>query len=304
MKALASFVMRGPVRATVILAMASALPLIGIFIGILSSACVGLITLRQGGPAGIKVMLYATLSSGLLMMVILKTPELALVFLLVFWLPIGLLSMLLRSIRSLDFTVQVSVVMGLLVVLLQYLFLEGAPAEYWHKQLTPMAQRFIDAKLLEPSNSEEILKQLSEMMCGVIAVALLMHLLASLFVARWWQAMLYNPGGFAKEFHQLRLHNLIGLLGGGALVSILLPSGTIPVFLTCLGAIFLVPLFLQGLAVVHGVLKHTHSTQLWLVLTYGVLVIFMPQMVLFLIGIGLADIWLDFRARIEISKNG
>ena len=26
-----------------------------------------------------------------------------------------------------------------------------------------------------------------------------------LFVSRWWQAMLYNPGGFGEEFRQLRL---------------------------------------------------------------------------------------------------
>ena len=37
-------------------------------------------------------------------------------------------------------------------------------------------------------------------------------MIAMLFLARWCQAALYNPGGFRKEFHQIRLSQTAGAI--------------------------------------------------------------------------------------------
>ena len=34
-----------------------------------------------------------------------------------------------------------------------------------------------------------------------VVAAEALTILSALFIARWWQAMLYNPGGFQQEFH-------------------------------------------------------------------------------------------------------
>jgi flagellar biosynthesis protein FlhB len=273
------------------------------FIGILSSASVGLVTLRLGSLAGARVILLSTLACAVLMGLTFGNPLPALGFLLVLWVPVALLGWLLRQSRSLDLTTQVGLAFGILAILVQYISM-GEPATFWREYLGPMAQRFIEAGLFDRAQSVEVIEQLSSMMCGLVAVGFLLQLLFSLYVARWWQAMLYNPGGFATEYHQLRMHRLVGVAGAATMLLALLPEQTYPAFIGCLGTVFLGLMFLQGLAVVHCLLKDRKSTQLWLVMTYLMLIVFLPQMVLALVCTGLLDIWIDFRTRFRSGLSG
>ncbi|MES9850395.1 MAG: DUF2232 domain-containing protein [Candidatus Thiodiazotropha sp. L084R] len=302
MKALASFVMRGPAQSAMVSTVLAMLSIIIPFIGVFSSASIGLVTLRLGGLAAGKVLLISTLASSALMGLIFGNPLPALGFLLVLWIPVTLLGLLLRNTRSLAFTAQAGLAFGILAILMQYISM-GDPVTFWRKYLEPMAQRFIEAGLFDQAQSVQVLDQLSQMMCGLVAVGFLLQLLLSLFVARWWQAILYNPGGFSTEFQQMRLHRLVGVAGAAAMLLGLLPENAYPAFVGCLGAVILGLVFLQGMVVVHGLIKGTKSAQLWLVLTYLMLIIFLPQMVLVLISIGLLDIWIDFRSRFK-SKTG
>jgi len=141
-------------------------------------------------------------------------------------------------------------------------------------------------------------------MCGVVAAGILLQLLFSLYLARWWQALLYNPGGFGAEFHQLRLYRLVALPGAIILILWLLPGVELAAAVNCLGALYLSLFLLQGLAVAHGVFGGMKSPQRWLVVTYMMLFVFMPQMVLALAVIGLLDVWIDFRARFRHTQGG
>ncbi|MCU7901941.1 MAG: DUF2232 domain-containing protein [Candidatus Thiodiazotropha sp. (ex Lucinoma aequizonata)] len=292
---MASFVMRGPSQSAMATTALTMLSLIFPFVGMLGSACVGLVFLRQGGKDGSKTLLLSTMAAALLMGVIFNNPLPALGLLLVLWTPVGLLSIVLRNTRSLSLTTQVGIGFGLLAVVVQYISL-GEPAEFWQGYLQPVGQRFVDAGLFNQAQSLQVIEQLSTVMCGAVAVVFLLQLVCSLYLARWWQATLYNPGGFAIEYHQLRVHWVVGLIGASAM---LIPDEMAPAALNCLGATFLGVLFLQGLAVAHGVFKGMKSAQLWLVLTYLLLIVFMPQMVMLLTSIGLMDVWIDFRARFK-----
>ncbi|MCU7948064.1 MAG: DUF2232 domain-containing protein [Candidatus Thiodiazotropha sp. (ex Cardiolucina cf. quadrata)] len=303
MKALASFVMRGPSQSAMATTVLTMLSLIFPFVGMLGSACVGLVFLRQGGKAGSKTLLLSTLAAALLMGVIFNNPLPALGLLLVLWTPVGLLSIVLRNTRSLSLTTQVGIGFGLLAVVVQYISL-GQPAEFWRGYLQPMGQRFVDAGLFDQAQSLQVVEQLSTVMCGAVAVVFLLQLVCSLYLARWWQATLYNPGGFAIEYHQLRVHWVVGLIGASSMLLMLMPDEIAPDALNCLGAVFLGVVFLQGLAVAHGVFKGMKSAQLWLVLTYLLLIVFMPQMVMLLTSIGLMDVWIDFRARFKNKQSG
>lgn len=303
MKAVASFVMRGPARSAMVATVLAVLSIIIPFIGVFSSASVALVTLRLGGLATAKVLLLATFACAVLMTLIIGNPLAALGFLLVLWIPVVLLGLLLRNTRSLALTTQAGLVFGLLAILVQYISM-GDPATFWREYLEPMSQRFIEAGLFDQAQSVEVLDQLSRMMCGLVSVGFLLQMLLSLYVARWWQAILYNPGGFAEEYQQMRLHRFVGVAGAAALLLGLLPEQSYPAILGCMGAVVLGLLFLQGMAVIHGLVKRIKSAQLWLVVTYLMLIVFLPQMVLVMISIGLLDIWIDFRARFKSQNSG
>ncbi|MGD8910987.1 MAG: DUF2232 domain-containing protein, partial [Chromatiales bacterium] len=63
------------------------------------------------------------------------------------------------------------------------------------------------------------------------------------------------------------------------------------------GLVLVSVFLLQGLAVAHGVFGAMRGSQRWLVATYVLLLLFLPQMATVLVTVGLLDVWIDFRGR-------
>jgi len=53
---------------------------------------------------------------------------------------------------------------------------------------------------------------------GLVAWWIALSALMGVFIGRWWQALLYNPGGFRQEFHLLRLAPTVSLPCAAALI--------------------------------------------------------------------------------------
>ncbi|RDH85775.1 MAG: DUF2232 domain-containing protein [endosymbiont of Escarpia spicata] len=296
MKGLASFVMRGSSQAVMVTTVLAMLSLILPLLGIVSAAVVGLVTLRQGAGAGLKISLFATIACGVMMGVAFGNPLPALGFLLLQWLPLCLLGVMLRSNRSLSLTTQTALAFGVLAIVAQYLMF-GDPVAQWKEQLQPLAEQFEQAGLFDSTQSGDVVERMAGWMAGVIAAGIFLQLAFSLFLARWWQALLFNPGGFREEFHSFRLQKAFAVLGIPVLVVLLVPAEQTPELARYLGLLLMAILFLQGLAVAHGSLAGRSSGQLWLVGLYFLLIVLMPQFVMVLTTIGLMDIWVDFRVR-------
>jgi hypothetical protein len=302
MRVLASFVMRGLSQAVLATTALALLSLILPLFGILSAAAVGLVTLRQGAKYGLGVSLLATLACGLFIWVGFGNPLPSLGFLIVQWMPILLLGLVLRSSRSLSFTIQTGLAFGVLAIIGQYLLLAD-PVVYWQAELRPLVEQLVRADMLSQASVDAVLQQLAGWMSGVLAAGIFLQLICSLLMARWWQSLLYNPGGFRAEFHGLRLHRLFGVVGLPALIILLLPSSQVPALIGYLGVLLLAILFFQGLAVVHGVLAKAGSGIIWLVGLYLLLMLLPPQAVMVLASVGLLDIWIDFRSRYERNRS-
>ncbi len=283
---------------TVLALLSILLPLIGI----LSAASVGLVTLRNGAKSGVIVSLLATLTCGLFMAVSFGNPLPAIGFLLLQWAPAVLLGLFLRGSRSLDLTIQLALAYGLLVILGQYLAL-GDPAEFWQTQLQPLVEQLVNAGVLDQASRDLVLAELAGWMSGVLAAGLYLQLVCSMLVARWWQALLYNPGGFREEFHRLRLHKVLGVVGIAAIAVLLMPSQSVPEILRHLAILLSAVLFMAGLAVAHGVLGKIGSGGIWLGVMYFLLILLLPQVAMVLATLGLMDIWIDFRARLERPRS-
>jgi hypothetical protein len=296
MKGLASFVMRGPSQAVLAATALALLSLILPLFGILSAAVVGLVALRQGLMPGLLVAGFATLASGVFTAFAFGNPLPAIGFLLLQWLPVTILSLFLRNSRSFDQSIQLALVFGLLAIIVQYL-LPGSPAEFWNGQLQVLVTQFEESGLMDRASAEAVAGQIASWMGGILAAGLFLQLVFSLLMARWWQALLFNPGGFQAEFHGFRISRILGAIGLAAVALLVVPTPEMPELFRYLGVLMMAILFLQGLAVAHGILAKTGSPQAWLVVLYLLLIFLMPQAVMVLATIGLVDVWIDFRAR-------
>lgn len=192
--------------------------------------------------------------------------------------------------------VGVAVVLGLHALL-------GAPAEWWAEFIGEVvAPGDADGLLAGETDPEGLVDRAAMMMTGVLGGALFLSLTLSLFLARWGHAVLENPGGFRNEFHGLRLPPaaVVAALLVIGLAALQIPgiAGLAVDLAVLAGSAFLV----AGVALVHGLLGATGSHGAWLIAFYGVLVIFLPQAVLLVAGMGLVDGLADFRSRLAASR--
>lgn len=130
---------------------------------------------------------------------------------------------------------------------------------------------------------------------GVMASSLQLVCLLCLMLARYWQALLYNPGGFASEFRALRLSPAVALLLlTGALLAPQLGVGA-----TMFGPLCSVPLLVAGVALGHGLVALKRLSGAWLVALYLTTLLFGNLICL----LAVLDSLFDFRGRLA-RKNG
>ncbi|CBL45968.1 hypothetical protein HDN1F_23850 [gamma proteobacterium HdN1] len=119
-----------------------------------------------------------------------------------------------------------------------------------------------------------------------------MSAVIALFVARSMQARLYNPGGFRQEFHGLRMIPSLSALCVAPLLLIQLwPDAE------AAAGLFLIPLLLAGIALVHGIIGRKKLGSAPLVVMYLGLVLIAPVVTPVLLLVALADSFFDFRNR-------
>jgi len=296
MQALASFVMRGRSQAALVAAVAALLSLMVPLAALISSAAVALVTLRQGAREGLLVGIFAGLASGLLAFAALGSPAPAVGFALALWLPVWLTALGLRHGRSLSLTVQGSALIGLAILVGLHLKI-AEPAVYWAELLEPVRASLVSGEILDEAGSQALVGQLARWMTGIFAASFYFQVLLALFIGRWWQAALYNPGGFGAEFRVLRLHPAAGLLGAASFVAFYLTgeAGWSAELVLLVSPLFL----LQGIAVVHALATSFRLQRAWLIGFYALLVLAMPHAELLVAGLGFADIWTDIRAKLR-----
>ncbi len=296
MRALAGYITQGRLQAALVAVVAAALSLIIAPLSYVSGAAVALYTLVFGAAAGLQVIGIATavvLGVGL---VAGGGGVVGLAYLVGVWAPVWVVAEVLRRTVSLSSALLVAGLLGGAVVALFHLLLAD-PGAWWQEQMGRILQQFQEqGAALDPA-AMEVLGDMAFMFTGVIGAAMVLSLAATLFIARWWQAILYNPGGFQQAFHALRLDPRLVwvalLLFAGAVMT---PAGAAPVALHLLmvvAALFL----LQGLAVVHGGLGRLDLHAVWLVGFYFLLVL-VPHVVLAMAALGFLDRWLDVRGRL------
>ena len=269
-------------------------------LSILSAAVIGLVTLRKGLQEGMLTLVLSGLACALLALLLFSQTLTIIGYVLLMWVPIWLLGGVLRSYPALGLALTVALLLGLLAILGQYLQSQD-PAEAWQTVLKPFIDSLVESQLVQPDVSGQLLAAMSTWMPGAIAAGFLLQAMAALFLARWWQALLYNPGGFAAEFHQLRLPRVVAVvtLVVGAFLW-LVPELKL---VTYVATLLLAGWVIQGIALAHGLRSQLGLNTLWLVVMYALLFFAMPYVTGFLAFAGFTDAWIDFRARLRSSGN-
>lgn len=296
MHALANFIMRGRPQAALMTVLFSGLSLLLPPLLYLSGGAVALITLRKGVDQGAGVMLLSgAILSGLTWLTV-GSPLPGLVFTGLVWMPVLFLAFILRQTISLGVTLGVACLLGMLTVIAGFLIF-GDPLAWWQEHLVQFLRPTFEQADMQPQEIDAFISRVAMLMTGIFAVAIVLNALFGLLIGRWWQAMLFNPGGFREEFHAVRMPTTLGWLTLLVLLTALVADGWIGQLASNLVIVTLFFFLLQGLAVVHAVVAGKGWHVGWLVGLY-LMLLFIPQVMVLLTILGLSDGWLDFRKRL------
>ncbi|WPO99520.1 hypothetical protein SFA35_23450 [Pseudomonas sp. HR96] len=289
MRALADFIMRGRVQATLVVVGCAALPLLFW----LSAAAGCLVFLRRGMKDASSVLLWALLPA--LVWWFYGEPRTLMVLLG----SLGLAACL-RSGMSWNRVLLVSIALGLVYgVVLGAVFRE--PIEQMSQALQQLLPRLLDGLYQQMSVEERarLAALITPVLNGLIAALLQTLSLLALILGRYWQAVLYNPGGFGREFRAVR----IPLGPAVLLLACMLVGPNFGPQVAMLTPLCSVPLVFAGLALIHGLVAEKRLARFWLVGVYVTLLLFLQLLYPLLVVAAIVDSLIDFRGR-RGPKNG
>jgi hypothetical protein len=192
---------------------------------------------------------------------------------------------LLRSSESWEFTLLAAIAVGVCVEI--YLRLQSAVLDLIFLQMQP----YFEANAIQG----EQLDALRDVMTSFMGAVYMFLSIILLMLARWMQAALFNPGGFQKEFHGLRVEQKVALI----LVSCMMLAN-FEILIPQTWMLYLVlPLMFSGIALIHAVVAAKKLSSLWLAVLYALIVL--PLIANLLVLLALLDSWYDFRTRLTKS---
>lgn len=276
MRSLASYAMQGRRQATLTAFVTGLIPLVNL----LTPALLGLVCLRHGPREALLVAAWAILP-------------------LAGWAMAGVVSPLLLSagVLALASTLRST---GRWDITLVGAVLIGVAAEMVLRMQPELMARLLDQldrMMMESAGTVEPLarEDLQVLAYSLFGMAHMFLAICLTMVARWWQALLYNPGGFRQEFHSLRLPPRVAM----PLAGLFLAAGFGVPVLAGWVLYFVMPLFFAGLALVHGLVGLKRLSGLWLGAFYVLLL--SPVVAQLLTVAALFDSWYDFRRRVEAT---
>lgn len=298
MKALASYIMRGPIQATMIVSATAILSLILPFINYFSGAALALVTLRQGLNAGLIILVSSSAIFGVFtyFFTSLAHVPMAVFGFIVLLGMVWVLGAVLRYTRSLPQTLMVASGFGILFVLIIYAVTD--PVLMWQQATSEFF-----APVLEQADEQsravlsEQIAEASQHITGIFAAAVVLNCAVCLFLGRWWQALLYNPGGFQQEFHSFRLGKAFAIFTGVIGIISFVPAGYVSAIAGELLSVVLILYYLQALAVAHSVVQMKKMNIGWLVALYALSIVLLKLIAV----VGFVDTWANFRDKVRAS---
>ncbi|ROR35169.1 hypothetical protein [Inmirania thermothiophila] len=292
--------MAGRAQAVLVTAGAAVLSFLAPPLSWISGAALALVTLRRGAVEGAWVGLLGALAVALLTGLWLGTPAPAASLAAVLWLPLWILGQVLRATVSWSAALGAAAALAAVQVAAFYVLVGGDAAGFWRAVLATGAGPLLER--MGVRDVDEAVAAVAPAMTGLVAAGAVLSQTACLALARWWQAMLYNPGGFQAEFHALRLPRWMAWATVVLAVAAWALPGGAGALARDLVAVCIALQMVQGLAVVHGAAAIARLPWPWLGLFYLLALLVLPQVGMVLAALGFADQWVDLRRRLRARR--
>ena len=283
MRVLAEFIMRGRMQACLVGVFGSLLPFVSV-------STIGLVTLRKGAAEGFIVSLWVILPLLLSYMLSASSPFMAVVS------GVALINMALvanahRVTADWNFSLGIATLSGVVLVCLAALLFQAEMNDFVNELEEMLATA-------SEQSGQTMLVLTRNGFLAFVAWVVIFNTVIGLVLSRWWQALLYNPGGFQEEFQTLRLSPKLSLVCLSIFIAGLALGGNYQLWLRLAS----IPLLIGGLAIVHYVVQHKGFGRQVLVVIYVGLILFGPVLMVLLGALGAADSVMNFRTRLADDK--
>lgn len=293
MRLLAEFIMRGRVQAMW-------MAMLGSWIPYLSQTSLSLVTLRKGWQEGLLITLAASLPAAVGLFFGEAGPVIVVATVCVYIVTHGT-SYVLRVWASWPIALMANLLLCGVFALVM-----GLNERYVKADLSSLVAnlRPQGATSVTESgvSSEALLAQIAALHTGqIVGAAAFFFQMASLpgvVVARWLQALLYNPGGFREEFHGLRFHPVVAV----ALLLAYLASLAGGEMTEFWAMTFAMPMVVAGLGFVHFALAKVGVRTAGCVAFYVAFILLRPLSTLVLVGLAAADALFDVRSKFQFKR--
>ena len=300
MQRLIRFIMAGRTQAIIIAVLFTILSIFIPPIALLSHSTIALVTLRHGWLFGLQISLLA---SGLLLLfffTLIEDPIRFTLLILLQWLPVILLASLLMKTVSWQRTLQTTFAMSVIALLLFYYFVPE-PENFWLTLLEQTLKPLLIEAQMPLVKIETLFAETIPWMTGALIAIIMLGWITTLLLARYWQATLYNPKGFAKEFQQISLGKIMALLMIAiTILSLINNESKLFSELLLLG---MVVFLFQGLSISHAMVNQLKMGKGWLVGLYIFLLLAFQLVIMILAIVGTIDNFAKFRQRFSSAPS-
>jgi hypothetical protein len=286
LKALAEFILRGRLQALIV-------ALIGSFFPLISSATIALVSICKGAKEGTLLFLWVSLALVLLQQAGTENPLLTAVSIASLGIMV-IVGAVHKVLASWQWTLLAIVAVAVAISLAFGIFMGSSVTN-----LVATAQEMLSNVQSQEQDAQLSIGLTDSMLLGLVATILAVGSMMSLMLARWWQAGIYNPGGFQKEFHSYTIDAKIAVL----LVVILIVGQLLPQSSKLWAELAVLPLLVAGIALVHFTVKLFGQGKQWLAFVYVGMILVGKPVTLILVLLGLIDSLIDLRSRLEGYKN-
>ena len=290
----------------IIIALICACPPFAILLNWFSVVIIGLVTLRKGAWEGFLVLLWSTLPAVVLLFLGHFHPD---VFPL-YWLPfvwnvlagtliVWVLSLILRHYVSWVLVVERATLVAVLTVFFVNIKFPSFGVWWANEVVGQTMKKIFQGLNLTHEQLDDLVQFFSQYITGFLAVVTLLAILTELALSRWWQARLYNLGGFRKEWLSLRLRYFDSIFLFVCILGIFLGFDVAKSILPVL----MFPFLIAGISLTHGYLDLRNAHKGMVILFYLLLwisVMIFPWFLIILVVMAVLDSMMDFRERIAL----
>lgn len=292
--------MKGKMQAVMVVSVSMVLSLLFPPINIVSSAAVALVTLRQGAGQGWFILGFSAVICALAGFLLTDGYQFPLFYGLSLWIPLWMVSVVLRESRNLYLALEAMIALVSVAIIVLY-FYQPDLAMIWRSLLNGLLEPIL-AKTNPDVDLTALQKTLSVfyrfVITGLLAQIYLSVLLAGLFLGRWWQAILYNPDGFKREYLALQTRQHLAITAGLIGIIGIFSTGVLAEICASIAFLLFGVYAFVGTVVLHN-LATLLKTRRFVVPFLYVTMLLIPYAIIPAALIGLIDTWLNLRSKIS-----